>query len=74
MFLFELFRLSRYVLPEATAPHDLTRATPQILLCTAGSVRAGEHTLAPGESVFVLADERAEVSGPGTLFRATVIA
>jgi mannose-6-phosphate isomerase len=68
------FRLSRYVLPEATAPHDLTRSTPQILLCTAGSVRAGEHTLAPGESVFVPADEKAEVSGPGTLFRATVIA
>ncbi|MGW1673201.1 mannose-6-phosphate isomerase, class I [Streptomyces sp. NPDC002324] len=68
------FRLSRYVLPEATAAHDLTRATPQILLCTAGSVRAGEHTLAPGESVFVPADEKAEVSGPGTLFRATVIA
>ncbi|WP_215455853.1 mannose-6-phosphate isomerase, class I [Streptomyces sp. ATCC 21386] len=68
------FRLSRFVLPEATAPHDLTRATPQIFLCTAGSVRAGEHTLAPGESVFVPADEKAEVSGPGTLFRATVIA
>lgn len=70
----EEFRLSRFVLPEATAPHDLTRATPQILLCTAGSVRAGEHTLAPGESVFVPADEKAEVSGPGTLFRATVVA
>jgi mannose-6-phosphate isomerase len=68
------FRLSRFVLPEATAPHDLTRATPQILLCTAGSVRAGEHTLAPGASVFVPADEKAEVSGPGTLFRATVVA
>ncbi|WP_200307916.1 mannose-6-phosphate isomerase, class I [Streptomyces adelaidensis] len=68
------FRLSRYVLPEGAAPHDLTRATPQILLCTAGSVRAGEHTLAPGESVFVPADEKAEVSGPGTLFRATVVA
>ncbi|WP_338897928.1 mannose-6-phosphate isomerase, class I [Streptomyces sp. TG1A-60] len=68
------FRLSRHVLPEATAPHDLTRPTPQILLCTAGSVRAGEHTLAPGESVFVPADEKAEVSGPGTLFRATVVA
>ncbi|WP_328838815.1 mannose-6-phosphate isomerase, class I [Streptomyces europaeiscabiei] len=68
------FRLSRFVLPEATAPHDLTRATPQILLCTAGSIRAGEHTLAPGESVFVPADEKAEVSGPGTLFRATVVA
>ncbi|SPF03974.1 mannose-6-phosphate isomerase, class I [Streptomyces sp. MA5143a] len=68
------FRLSRYVLPEATAPHDLTLPTPQILLCTAGSVRAGEHTLAPGQSVFVPADDKAEVSGPGTVFRATVVA
>ncbi|MFD8225032.1 mannose-6-phosphate isomerase, class I [Streptomyces massasporeus] len=68
------FRLSRYVLPEAGAAHDLTRPTPQILLCTAGSVRAGEHDLAPGESVFVPAGEKAEVSGTGTLFRATVIA
>ncbi|MET8227377.1 mannose-6-phosphate isomerase, class I [Streptomyces sp. NPDC005301] len=68
------FRLSRYVLPESTAPHDLTRPTPQILLCTAGSVRADGITLSPGESVFVPAGERAEVSGPGTVFRATVIA
>ncbi|MBC9728606.1 mannose-6-phosphate isomerase, class I [Streptomyces sp. TRM68367] len=68
------FRLSRYVLPEGGAAHDLTRATPQILLCTAGNVRAGEHELAPGRSVFVPAGERAEVSGTGTLFRATVAA
>ncbi|MEU1041801.1 mannose-6-phosphate isomerase, class I [Streptomyces sp. NPDC005907] len=68
------FRLSRYVLPENTAPHDLTRATPQILLCTAGSVRAGGFTLSPGESVFVPAGEAAQVSGPGTVFRATVVA
>ncbi|MFC9681029.1 mannose-6-phosphate isomerase, class I [Streptomyces sp. NPDC056948] len=68
------FRLSRYVLPEAGATHDLTRPTPQILLCTAGSVRAGEHDLTPGRSVFVPAGEKAEVSGTGTLFRATVIA
>ncbi|GAA2309682.1 mannose-6-phosphate isomerase, class I [Streptomyces hawaiiensis] len=68
------FRLSRYVLPEAGAAHDLTRPTPQILLCTAGTVRAGEHDLTPGESVFVPAGERAEVSGTGTLFRATVVA
>ncbi|SMQ16725.1 mannose-6-phosphate isomerase, type 1 [Streptomyces sp. Ag82_O1-12] len=68
------FRLSRYVLPEAGAAHDLTRPTPQILLCTAGTVRAGEHDLTPGESVFVPAGEKAEVSGTGTLFRATVIA
>ncbi|WP_435283141.1 mannose-6-phosphate isomerase, class I [Streptomyces koelreuteriae] len=68
------FRLSRYVLPEAGATHDLTRPTPQILLCTAGSLRAGEHDLTPGRSVFVAAGEKAEVSGTGTLFRATVIA
>ncbi|GHD15356.1 mannose-6-phosphate isomerase, class I [Streptomyces violarus] len=68
------FRLSRYVLPEAGTTHDLTRPTPQILLCTAGSVRAGEHDLTPGGSVFVPAGEKAEVSGTGTLFRATVIA
>jgi mannose-6-phosphate isomerase len=68
------FRLSRYVLPEAGTTHDLTRATPQILLCTAGTVRAGEHDLTPGTSVFVPAGETAEVSGTGTLFRATVVA
>ncbi|MFE7890798.1 MULTISPECIES: mannose-6-phosphate isomerase, class I [unclassified Streptomyces] len=68
------FRLSRYVLAEGTTAHDLTRATPQILLCTSGSVRAGEHDLTPGQSVFVPAGEKAEVSGAGTLFRATVVA
>ncbi|WP_369194370.1 mannose-6-phosphate isomerase, class I [Streptomyces djakartensis] len=67
------FRLSRYVLAETGGPRDLTRATPQILLCTAGTVRAGEHELTPGRSVFVPADEKAEVSGSGTLFRATVV-
>lgn len=68
------FRLSRYVLAQGTTAHDLTRPTPQILLCTAGSVRAGEHELAPGGSVFVPAGEKAEVSGTGTVFRATVVA
>ncbi|MGF0171348.1 mannose-6-phosphate isomerase, class I [Streptomyces sp. Marseille-Q5077] len=68
------FRLSRYVLPEGTTAHDVTRATPQILLCTAGSVRIGEHDLTPGRSVFVPAGEGAEVSGAGTVFRATVVA
>ncbi|MGW0337574.1 mannose-6-phosphate isomerase, class I [Streptomyces sp. NPDC003011] len=67
------FRLSRYVLPEGAAAHDLTRATPQILLCTEGSVRVGEYELTAGQSVFVPAHEKAEVSGAGTLFRATVI-
>ncbi|MEU0967792.1 mannose-6-phosphate isomerase, class I [Streptomyces sp. NPDC005917] len=67
------FRLSRYVLPEGTTAHDLTLPTPQILLCTAGAVRADEHELTPGRSVFVPAGEKAEVSGAGTVFRATVI-
>ncbi|MEU3950374.1 mannose-6-phosphate isomerase, class I [Streptomyces sp. NPDC029526] len=67
------FRLSRYVLPEGGATHDLTLDTAQILLCTAGTVRAGEHDLTPGTSVFVPAGERAEVTGAGTLFRATVV-
>ncbi len=68
------FRLSRYVLREGTSAHDLTLRTPQVLLCTAGSLQAGEHTLAPGRSVFVPAGEKIEVSGPGTVFRATVVA
>ncbi|MFD6279074.1 mannose-6-phosphate isomerase, class I [Streptomyces sp. NPDC060209] len=67
------FRLSRYVLPAGGAPVDLTAATPQILLCTAGAPRAGDTGLAPGESVFVPADETVEVAGTGTLFRATVV-
>ncbi|SER72339.1 mannose-6-phosphate isomerase, type 1 [Streptomyces sp. yr375] len=67
------FRLSRYVLTEGGDAHDLTLATPQILLCTAGTVLAGEHDLTPGQSVFVPAGERTEASGAGTLFRATVI-
>ncbi|MGW2230252.1 mannose-6-phosphate isomerase, class I [Streptomyces formicae] len=68
------FRLSRYVLPEGAAAHDLTAATPQILLCTAGTVHAGELALEPGQSAFVPAGEKAEVSGVGTVFRATVVA
>ncbi|MFE1025238.1 mannose-6-phosphate isomerase, class I [Streptomyces sp. NPDC058818] len=67
------FRLSRYVLPEGSGVHDLTLPTPQILLCTAGTVRVGEHELAPGRSVFVPAGEKTGVSGAGTLFRATVL-
>ncbi|MBT2493332.1 mannose-6-phosphate isomerase, class I [Streptomyces sp. ISL-96] len=68
------FRLSRYVLAPGASPRTLPSATPQILLCTAGKVRAGELTLAPGESAFVPAGESVELSGTGTLFRATVVA
>ncbi|KAF0646983.1 mannose-6-phosphate isomerase, class I [Streptomyces fradiae] len=68
------FRLSRYARPEGAAPADLTTATPQILLATAGSPRVGELTLTPGQSVFVPAGETVELSGGGTLFRATVLA
>ncbi|MCZ7459921.1 mannose-6-phosphate isomerase, class I [Streptomyces sp. WMMC940] len=66
------FRLSRFVRPEGAAPVDLTLPTPQILLATAGRPKAGELTLAAGESVFVPAGEKAELSGTGTVFRATV--
>lgn len=67
------FRLSRYVLAPGAAPHSLPDTAPQILLCTAGRPRAGELTLAPGESVFVPAGETAVLSGAGTVFRATVV-
>ncbi|MEW1692578.1 mannose-6-phosphate isomerase, class I [Streptomyces sp. NPDC091265] len=68
------FRLSRFDLSPGAAPVDLTAATPQILLCTAGAPKAGELGLVPGDSVFVPSGEKAEVSGTGTLFRATVVA
>ncbi|GFE24336.1 mannose-6-phosphate isomerase, class I [Streptomyces nigrescens] len=76
------FRLSRFVLAPGAAPHPLASRTPQILLCTAGTVQlrdaddesAAGLTLAPGESVFVPAGERIALSGDGTLFRATVVA
>ncbi|WP_405821028.1 mannose-6-phosphate isomerase, class I [Streptomyces sp. NBC_01390] len=67
------FRLSRHVLPQGAPARDLTLPTPQILLCTAGSVRTGDIELAPGQSVFVPANEKAEVAGSGTVFRATVV-
>ncbi|WP_406861255.1 mannose-6-phosphate isomerase, class I [Streptomyces sp. HUAS MG47] len=68
------FRLSRYVRSEGAVPTDITAEGPQILLATAGRPTAGEVTLAPGESVFVPAGEKTELSGTGTLFRATVAA
>ncbi|MET8973831.1 mannose-6-phosphate isomerase, class I [Streptomyces hydrogenans] len=68
------FRLSRLVRAEGAAATDLTAPTPQILLATAGRPKAGETTLAPGESVFVPAGEPVELTGPGTVFRATVVA
>ncbi|MCX4981244.1 mannose-6-phosphate isomerase, class I [Streptomyces sp. NBC_00572] len=68
------FRLSRFVRPEGAAPTDLTSPTPQILLAVAGRPKAGEVTLAPGESVFVPAGESTALSGTGTVFRATVVA
>lgn len=68
------FRLSRFDLSPGADPVDLTAATPQILLCTAGAPRTGDLGLVPGDSVFVPAGEKTEVSGTGTLFRATVVA
>ncbi|MFI8393043.1 mannose-6-phosphate isomerase, class I [Streptomyces sp. NPDC085540] len=67
------FRLSRFLLAPGGASRVLPHDTPQILLCTAGSPQAGELALAPGESVFVPAGEKVELSGSGTIFRATVM-
>ncbi|MEU9375525.1 mannose-6-phosphate isomerase, class I [Streptomyces sp. NPDC048255] len=67
------FRLSRFLLAPGGASRTLPAGAPQILLCTAGSVKAGELALAPGESVFVPAGETVELSGTGTVFRATVV-
>ncbi|WP_406531124.1 mannose-6-phosphate isomerase, class I, partial [Streptomyces sp. I8-5] len=67
------FRLSRFDLSPGAAPVDLTRDAPQILLCTGGAPRAGDLDLAPGASVFVPSGEKVEMSGTGTLFRATVV-
>ncbi|MGW1140632.1 mannose-6-phosphate isomerase, class I [Streptomyces zhihengii] len=72
------FRLSRYVLAPGSEARDLTAFGPQILLCTAGGVTAGELPLTAGQSVFVPAGEQVSVTGTdgrsGTLFRATVTA
>ncbi|KOX18173.1 MULTISPECIES: mannose-6-phosphate isomerase, class I [unclassified Streptomyces] len=70
----EEFRLSRFVRAESAAPNDLTAPTPQILLAVAGRPAAGDIPLAPGESVFVPAGERIQLTGAGTVFRATVTA
>ncbi|MGY0061198.1 mannose-6-phosphate isomerase, class I [Streptomyces sp. LZ34] len=84
------FRLSRYVLAEGTGPRPLPSRTPQILLCASGTAvlhgngadggdggdggEAAELRLAQGESAFVSAGEAVALSGPGTVFRATVAA
>ncbi|NJQ02703.1 mannose-6-phosphate isomerase, class I [Streptomyces zingiberis] len=75
----EEFRLSRFVRAEGEAPRRLPPGRPQIVLCTAGSalLTAGdgrELPLRPGESAFVPAGEEIQLSGPGTVFRATVAA
>ncbi|MFD8386795.1 mannose-6-phosphate isomerase, class I [Streptomyces sp. NPDC059679] len=78
------FRLSRYVLAEGTGPRPLPSRTPQILLCASGTAvlrgtggdggDGAELRLAQGESAFVPAGETVALSGPGTVFRATVAA
>ncbi|MEV6670867.1 mannose-6-phosphate isomerase, class I [Streptomyces sp. NPDC051162] len=73
------FRLSRHVFaPASETPATLPPGTPQILLCTSGTatLRTADGTelrLDRGESAFVRADERAELTGDdATVFRATV--
>ncbi|MBD0746604.1 mannose-6-phosphate isomerase, class I [Streptomyces sp. CBMA152] len=68
------FRLSRFVRAQGAAPTNLSAPTPQIVLCTAGAVEIGGVPLTPGRSAFVPAGEKAELSGTGAAFRATVVA
>ncbi|MYS24436.1 mannose-6-phosphate isomerase, type 1 [Streptomyces sp. DvalAA-14] len=73
------FRLSRYLLAPGADARSLDRGTPQILLCTHGEalLRSDDGTaltLTAGESAFLAAGERAELSGDATVFRATVAA
>jgi mannose-6-phosphate isomerase len=83
------FRLSRYLLAPGADPRTLPAGTPQILLCTSGEIHlrtAGSAdnssspssddrlTLAQGESAYVPAGESTELTGEGTLFRATMTA
>ncbi|OKJ99836.1 mannose-6-phosphate isomerase [Streptomyces sp. CB03234] len=68
------FRLSRYVRPEGATSVDITAPTPQIVLATSGAPQTNDLTLTPGQSVFIPAGEKAELSGKGTVFRATVVA
>ncbi|MER7795635.1 mannose-6-phosphate isomerase, class I [Streptomyces sp. NPDC097640] len=75
------FRLSRYVLAEGTGSLPLSSRTAQILLCASGTAvlrgtdgDGAELRLARGESAFVPAGEAVALSGPGTVFRATVAA
>ncbi|KUL33953.1 mannose-6-phosphate isomerase [Streptomyces sp. NRRL F-4489] len=73
------FRLSRFVLAPGAAARPLPAGPPQILLCTAGTVRltsdrgtTREAALTPGTAVFAPAGEHLTATGDGTLFRATV--
>ncbi|MFE6780091.1 mannose-6-phosphate isomerase, class I [Streptomyces sp. NPDC057702] len=77
------FRLSRHVLPADAAPHPLPAGAPQILLCTAGQVtlrdphpasptETAELRLTQGESAYVPAPQAIELTGEGTLYRATL--
>jgi mannose-6-phosphate isomerase len=64
------FRLSRI---DVTAPLRLARLGPDILLCTEGAVDVNGFALRRGASAFARYDEGPlELSGRGTLFRATV--
>jgi mannose-6-phosphate isomerase len=73
------FRLSRYVLAPGSDPRALGRDAPQIVLCTAGSARlrtqgGTELALDRGQSCWIPAGEHTELTGDGTVFRATVAA
>jgi mannose-6-phosphate isomerase len=65
------FRLSRVEL-DGRGRRAVRPCGPELLLCLAGSVRVSELTLARGESAFVPAGSAYQLSGLGSVWRATV--
>ncbi|MGW7351229.1 mannose-6-phosphate isomerase, class I [Streptomyces sp. NPDC054784] len=72
------FRLSRLLPVADGSPQALPGGAPRVLLCTDGRVvlrdtdSGAELALERGQSAYAGASERLQVSGEGTIFRATV--
>jgi mannose-6-phosphate isomerase len=63
------FRLTRVAVDEPTGLHD---AGAEIVLCTEGTLRVGDQSIAPGRAAFVPAGEATTLAGVGQAFVAGV--
>ncbi|MFE1291388.1 mannose-6-phosphate isomerase, class I [Streptomyces sp. NPDC058751] len=70
------FRLSRFDLVRTDAPHTLTAAAPQIVLCVRGEATTASEgrsvKLGPGRAVYAPAGDALRLGGEAVVFRATV--